>query len=223
AHPRPAGELGLAELVAGGQRAVHDRLAELVGDQLRGGPPRHRMELSWGRHLLVRGAPACTPVVGPGLISDQCGRARAARPARSVRSARYGPFCLLRSVRAAYAGRGAVPAGAGVRNRVPSPSRGSVSPASRSPCQTLTWLAVSTGLPTRRSSSSRIAALCSAVSGTSTASASACSAEATQSSTSAAASVPTSAAVTMPRPVQDATPIPACARKSANREATSSG
>ena len=54
--------------------------------------------------------------------------------------------------------------------------RGPPAPARRSPCQMLTWLAVSTGLPTRASSASSRSTVCSAVSGSSTASASGASA-----------------------------------------------
>src|SRR4029079_19275917 len=85
-----------------------------------------------------------------------------------------------------------------VANNVPRCGKDGTGPANWSPFQTVTWFAVSTGLPTAASRSSTISSVCIAVSGTSTASASGWSAAFTIATTWSGARVPTSAAVTMP-------------------------
>ena len=108
-------------------------------------------------------------------------------------------------------------------NSVPSPGRAGTGPMSCRPFHTVTWLAVRTGLPTAASSSSMIASVCIAVSGTSTASASGWSAAVTIATTCASSSVPTSAAVKIPWLPIDTTSTPPAERNRTKCWATSSG
>src|SRR5579875_226099 len=108
-------------------------------------------------------------------------------------------------------------------NSAPGPERARVSPASRSPSHTVTWLAVSPGLPSSRSSRPASPAVRMAVSGTRSASASGLSWAVTSRITSSSPSAPTSAAVRMPPAARPVTSRPPASRKAANRPATSSG
>src|SRR5262249_47457415 len=112
AHAQPCGELRLAQLCAGGERAVDDGRPQLGRDDFHGRAPRDRRDLTGAAHQT-----------------------------------------------------------ASVRKSVPRPARGLRSPERPRPSQTLTWFAVSTGLPRRSSRASNQATVCSAVSGTRTASA----------------------------------------------------
>ncbi len=87
----------------------------------------------------------------------------------------------------------------------------------------VTWFAVRTGLPSSFSRTGMWAAVCRAVSGRRTASASGWSAARARASTSDSVQVPTSAAVMMPELTTPTASMPAARRNSAKSRATSSG
>src|SRR5690606_1991783 len=122
ADSEPAGQVRLAELRPGRDRAVDDGVAQLAGDHARGGLAGDLREV-----LLLRLRPHHQL-----LLTDSETPARNSEPSSSCRAG-----C----------------------------------PASRRPSQTVTWFAVSTGLPAVDSSRSSQAIECSAVSGIKTASA----------------------------------------------------